>query len=212
MSEQSQPTVIEHPVVSRDLSILRDSTTKIAEFRLAMARVATILAYFALKDLPLKEIEIQTPIRKTKGYKINTEIVVVPILRAGLSLVDSITDFIPDAKVGHLGMYRDEETLKPVDYYSNMPEGLEDALVLLVDPMLATGGSADDAINYLKNEGARNIRFISLISAPEGIERISKNHPDVPIITAAVDEKLNDDAYIVPGLGDAGDRYFGTTS
>lgn len=211
MDNQPHPTVIEHPVVSRDLSILRKSETNIAEFRIAMARVATILAYFALKDLPLKKKTIETPVCETTGYEIDAEIVVVPILRAGLSLVDSITDFIPDAKVGHLGMYRDEETLKPVDYYSNMPEGLEDALVLLVDPMLATGGSADDAINYLKNEGARNIRFISLISAPEGIERITKNHPDVPIITAAVDEKLNDDAYIVPGLGDAGDRYFGTT-
>jgi len=135
----------------------------------------------------------------------------VPILRAGLSLVNAIINFIPDAKVGHLGMYRDEKTHKPVDYYSNLPKGVKDGLVLVVDPMLATGGSADDAIRFMKKQGANNIRFISLIAAPEGLERISKKYPEVQIITAAVDEKLNSDAFIVPGLGDAGDRYFSTT-
>lgn len=205
-----QLTVIEHPLVSRDLSILRNTETRTAEFRTAMGRIAIILAYFALKELPLKEKEISTPITKTKGFEINTEIVIVPILRAGLSLVDAIINFVPDAKVGHLGMYRDETTHNPVDYYSNLPENLNNALVLLVDPMLATGGSADDAIGFLKKRGAENIRFISLISAPEGLERIQKTYPDVSIITAAVDEKLNSDAFIVPGLGDAGDRYFGT--
>ncbi|MEX0661937.1 MAG: uracil phosphoribosyltransferase [Balneolaceae bacterium] len=204
-------TVIEHPVVARDLSILRDKNTGIVEFRKAMARVATILAYSALKELPLRENVIETPITQTKSFEIDTEIIVVPILRAGLSLVDAIIDFIPDAKVGHLGMYRDETTHEPVDYYSNLPEGVSEGLVLLVDPMLATGGSADDAIGFLKNQGAKQIRFISLICAPEGLERITKKYPDVSIITAAVDEKLNEDAYIVPGLGDAGDRYFGTT-
>jgi uracil phosphoribosyltransferase len=204
-------TIIDHPVVARDLSILRKSTTGIAEFRSALSRIATILAYFALKDLPLRKTEINTPITSTEGYEIDTEIIVVPILRAGLSLVDAIINFIPDAKVGHLGMYRDEKTHNPVDYYSNLPGGIENALTLVVDPMLATGGSADDAISFLKNQGAENIRFISLISAPEGLERISKKFPDVSIITAAVDEKLNSDAFIVPGLGDAGDRYFGTT-
>lgn len=204
-------TVIDHPVVARDLSILRDKTTGTADFRAAMGRVATILAYFALKDLPLRESSIQTPITEAKGFEIGTPITIVPILRAGLSLVDAIIDFIPDAKVGHLGMYRDESTHEPVDYYSKMPRGIQDGMVLLVDPMLATGGSADDAIGFLKKQGANNIRFISLISAPEGLERILKTYPDVPVITAAVDEKLNDDAFIVPGLGDAGDRYFGTT-
>ncbi|MEX2455881.1 MAG: uracil phosphoribosyltransferase [Balneolaceae bacterium] len=204
-------TVIEHPVVARDLSILRDKNTGIVEFRKAMVRVATILAYSALKELPLRENVIETPITQTKSFEIDTEIIVVPILRAGLSLVDAIIDFIPDAKVGHLGMYRDETTHEPVDYYSNLPEGVSEGLVLLVDPMLATGGSADDAIGFLKNQGAKQIRFISLICAPEGLERITKKYPDVSIITAAVDEKLNEDAYIVPGLGDAGDRYFGTT-
>ncbi len=204
-------TVIEHPVVARDLSILRDRNTGIEEFRKAMARVATILAYSALKELPLRDNVIETPITKTKGSEIDTEIIIVPILRAGLSLVDAIINFIPDAKVGHLGMYRDETTHEPVDYYSNLPDGISEGLVLLVDPMLATGGSADDAIGFLKKQGAKQVRFISLICAPEGLDRITKKYPDVSIITAAVDEKLNEDAYIVPGLGDAGDRYFGTT-
>lgn len=203
-------TVIDHPVVARDLSILRDVNTETTDFRAAMARIATILAYFALKELPLRQSNIETPITQTKGYEIDTEIIVVPILRAGLSLVNAIINFVPDAKVGHLGMYRDETTHEPVDYYSKLPAGLNSGHVLLVDPMLATGGSADDAIGFLKKQGAKQIRFISLISAPEGLERIQTKYPDVSIITAAIDEKLNDDAFIVPGLGDAGDRYFGT--
>lgn len=210
MDKSNEATVIQHPVVSRDLTTLRNINTKTEEFRLAMARIATILAYFALKDLPLLEKDIETPITRTKGYEIDKKIVIVPILRAGLSLVDAIINFVPHAKVGHLGMYRDEDTHQPVDYYSNLPNNLEEALVLLVDPMLATGGSADDAISFLQKKGANNIRFISLICAPEGLERISNKYPNVQIITAAVDEKLNSKAYIVPGLGDAGDRYFGT--
>lgn len=204
-------TVLNHPVVSRDLSILRDETTGIIGFRSAMSRIATILAYESLRELPLRQNTIHTPIQQTKGYHINIDIIVVPILRAGLTLVDAIMNFIPDAKVGHLGMYRDETTHEPVDYYSNLPDEVSEGLVLVVDPMLATGGSADDAIGYLKNQGAKNIRFTSLISAPEGLKRITDTYPDVSIITAAVDEKLNDDAFIVPGLGDAGDRFFGTT-
>ncbi len=211
MNVHSNVTILDHPVVARDLSILRDETTKIVEFRSAMSRIATILAYESLKELPLRKTTIHTPIEATSGYHINTEIVVVPILRAGLTLVDAIMNFIPDAKIGHLGMYRDETTHEPVDYYSNLPEEVSNGLVLVVDPMLATGGSADDAIGYLKKQGAKNIRFTSLISAPEGLDRITDKYPDVSIITAAVDEKLNDDAFIVPGLGDAGDRYFGTT-
>lgn len=204
-------TVLNHPVVARDLSILRDETTDIVEFRTAMSRIATILAYVSLKELPLRKTTIHTPIQATSGYHINTEIIVVPILRAGLTLVDAIMNFIPDAKVGHLGMYRDETTHEPVDYYSNLPKEVSEGLVLVVDPMLATGGSADDAIGYLKKQGAKDIRFTSLISAPEGLNRITEKYPDVSIITAAVDEKLNDDAFIVPGLGDAGDRFFGTS-
>jgi len=210
LKTKDQVTIIRHPLVSRDLTILRKTETDTIDFRTALGRIATILAYFALKELPLREKTISTPITTARGYEINTDIIVVPILRAGLSLVDAIIDFVPDAKVGHLGMYRDEDTHQPVDYYSKLPNGLDEALVLLVDPMLATGGSADDAINFLKKQGANNIRFISLISAPEGLDRILKKYPDVSIITAAVDEKLNSEAFIVPGLGDAGDRYFGT--
>jgi len=210
MSLQAPVTVLQHPVVARDLTILRDRETGISQFRAAMHRIATILAYTALMDLPLRSRPIETPVRETEGFDINTEIIVVPILRAGLSLVDAILNFVPEAKVGHLGMYRDEKTHQPVDYYSNLPSEIQDGLVLLVDPMLATGGSADDAITFLKEKGAHQIRFISLISAPEGLERIRKHHPEVSLITASIDEKLNDNAFIVPGLGDAGDRYFGT--
>lgn len=204
-------TLIQHPVLSRDLTILRDVETKTADFRRAMKRIATILAYHALKELPLKEFSITTPIKETTGYNIDQKIIVVPILRAGLALTDAIIEFVPDASVGHVGMYRDEETHQPVDYYSNIPKNISDAMVLVVDPMLATGGSAHDALSFVKEKGAQHLRFISLISAPEGLTRLQKEHPDVPVITSAIDKKLNDDAFIVPGLGDAGDRYFGTT-
>ncbi len=204
-------TLIEHPVINRDLTILRDVSTDTAEFRSALKRIAVILAYHALKELPQKTFEVETPIKKTTGYDIDQDVMVVPILRAGLGLSDALLQFIPDAKIGHLGMYRDEETLEPVDYYSNIPEGVTKDMVLVVDPMLATGGSADDALSFLKKQGARHLRFVSLICAPEGLKRMEETHPDVQIITAAIDEELNDDAFIVPGLGDAGDRYFGTT-
>lgn len=204
-------TLIEHPVIARDLTILRDVNTTIADFRLAINRIAVILAYQALKELPLRSFEVETPIQKTTGYDIDQEVFVIPILRAGLSLTNALLQFIPDAKVGHLGMYRDETTHEPVDYYSNIPPGVKEAMVLVVDPMLATGGSADDALSYLKKQGAQHLRFISLISAPEGLKKMEQQHPDVHIITAAIDDQLNDDAFIVPGLGDAGDRYFGTT-
>ncbi|MDZ7680740.1 MAG: uracil phosphoribosyltransferase [Fodinibius sp.] len=182
-----------------------------AQFRAALKRIAIILAYHALKELPLCTFEIETPIQKTTGYDIDQDVMVVPILRAGLGLSDALLQFIPDAKVGHLGMERDETTHQPVDYYSNIPEGVEDAMVLVVDPMLATGGSAHDALTFLKKEGAQHLRFVSLICAPEGLRRIEDKHPDVHITTAAIDKKLNDDGFIIPGLGDAGDRYFGTT-
>lgn len=213
MTSQSseQVTLIEHPVIARDLTILRDKRTNVSEFRQALKRIGIILAYHALKELPLKEFSIETPIEETTGYDIDQEIIVVPILRAGLGLTDALIQFIPNAKVGHLGMYRDEKTHEPVDYYSSIPDGIEEAMVLVVDPMLATGGSADDALTFLKKQGAQHLRFVSLISAPEGIKRLKKMHPDVHIITSGIDEKLNDDAFIVPGLGDAGDRYFGTT-
>lgn len=211
MPVTSNVTLIEHPLVKRDLTILRNKQTGMADFRAAIDRLGILLAYHALKELPLRTKEIETPLEKTEGYQLNTDVTVVPILRAGLTLVDAIIRFIPEARIGHLGMYRDENTHKPVDYYSNMPPGIEDALVLLVDPMLATGGSAHDALNYLKDQGAENIRFISLISAPEGLQRLEQQHPDIPVITAAIDRELNEHAFIVPGLGDAGDRFFGTT-
>jgi len=179
-------------------------------FRQVLGRVSMILAYHALEDLPLKQVTLNTPIQKTEGVVLDTDIIVVPILRAGLGLVDSIITFIPETKVGHLGLYRDETTKQPVEYYYKMPDGLDTAEVILVDPMLATAGSAIAALNILKEHGAKKIRFMCLIAAPEGIEKLQQEHPDVPIVTAAVDEKLNEDAYIVPGLGDAGDRFFGT--
>ncbi|MDG5766549.1 uracil phosphoribosyltransferase [Balneolales bacterium ANBcel1] len=203
-------TIVDHPVVARDLTILRNRETPPPVFRAALSRIAIILAYNSLKGLPLKKVEVETPIQLTEGYELDTEIVVVSILRAGLGLVDAVTQFIPEAKIGHLGMYRDEITHQPIDYYSKLPRNIENSHVLLVDPMLATGGSAVDSVTFLKKKGATNIRFMCLISAPEGIRRLQESHPDISIITAAVDERLNEDAFIVPGLGDAGDRIFGT--
>jgi uracil phosphoribosyltransferase len=210
MHPKNRFTLIEHPVISRDLTILRNVQTKTPEFRSAMKRIATILAYHALKKLPLRSFEVETPIHTTTGYDIHQDIFVIPIMRAGLTLTEAILQFIPDARVGHLGMYRDEETHEPIVYYSNIPKGIKKAMVLVVDPMLATGGTANDALTFLKKQGAQHLRFISLISAPEGLQRLQNNHPDVRVITSAVDECLNDNAFIVPGLGDAGDRYFGT--
>lgn len=211
MNQLKSVTVVEHPIVARDLTILRDKSTPSAVFRPVLGRLATILAYHALDHLPLKSIQVETPMQFTTGYIINTGVIVVPILRAGLGLVDAITQFIPEARIGHLGIYRDKKTHKPVEYYINLPKsGLDIDTILLVDPMLATGGSAIDAIGYLKDQGAKTIRFMCLIAAPEGVEALHKEHPDVPVITASIDEKLNEDAYIIPGLGDAGDRIFGT--
>lgn len=208
--DNNQVTVIDHPVVHRDLTILRDRNTSTTLFRQALARIATILAYHSLRNIPLKKTSVMTPIQETTGYELDTNITVVPILRAGLGLVDGIIQFIPDAKVGHLGMYRDEKTHKPIDYYVKLPDGIQSSHILLVDPMLATGGSAHDAIGYLKQQGAEKILFMCLISAPEGIRLLLETYPDIQIVTAAIDEKLNEDAFIVPGLGDAGDRIFGT--
>ena len=210
MNDNSNVTLVDHPLIARNLTILRDKTTPPSIFREAMGRISMILAYHALKELPLQKIKVQTPITEADGYKLDSEIVVVPILRAGLSLVDSIITFIPEATVGHLGLYRDEETKKPVQYYYKMPSGMDNAEVILVDPMLATGGSAIAALDILKEQGARKIRFMCLIAAPEGIDAVYKKYPQIPVITASIDEHLNENKFIVPGLGDAGDRYFGT--
>ena len=206
-------SVISHPVVDRYLTYLRDKNTNTAVFRRAMSNIGIILAYHALNDLKLDETEIETPIQTTTGYQPGQEVVVIPILRAGLSLVDGIINFMPEAKVGHVGVYRDEETHQPVNYYDNLPTGLDKALTLVVDPMLATGNSAVHALNVLRDQGGfegDRVSLMTLVAAPEGVRRVYEARPDVQVFTASLDERLNDDAYIVPGLGDAGDRIFGT--
>ena len=203
-------TVVDHPLLKRDLTILRDRRTPHGLFRRKMGDAASILAYEALRDLELAEEPIDTPLETTVGYRLAKEIVVVPVLRAGLGLVDGFIRFVPEARVGHLGMYRDEQTHSPVDYYSNIPEQIKEARVFVVDPMLATGGSAAGALNHLKEEGATDLVFVCLVAAPEGVKRLEKDHPDVRVITAVLDRELDANAYIRPGLGDAGDRIFGT--
>ncbi|NME35661.1 MULTISPECIES: uracil phosphoribosyltransferase [Fusobacterium] len=202
---------IKHPLIEHKLTYLRDKNTDTKTFRENLNEIAKLMIYETTKDLELEEIEVETPIQKTKGYVLKDKaIAVVPILRAGLGMVDGILSLIPTAKVGHIGVYRDEETMKPVYYYCKLPLDIKDRKVILVDPMLATGGSAIYAIDYLKNEGVKNITFMCLISAPEGIAKVQEAHPDVDIYTAKIDEKLNEKCYIVPGLGDCGDRIFGT--
>lgn len=205
-------TIVDHPLLRRDLTILRDKRTPHGTFRKTISDAAAILAYEAMRDLETKEIAIETPLEPAKGYRIAREVYVVPIMRAGLGLVDGFVRFVPEARVGHLGMMRDEETHQPVGYYRNIPAGIEDANVFVVDPMLATGGSAGRAITDLKREGARWFKFVCLVAAPEGVEALTRAHPDVPVITAALDRELDDNAYIRPGLGDAGDRIFGTAN
>lgn len=202
---------IKHPLIEHKLTYLRDKNTDTKTFRENLNEIAKLMIYETTKDLELEEIEVETPIQKTKGYVLKDKaIAVVPILRAGLGMVDGILSLIPTAKVGHIGVYRDEKTMKPVYYYCKLPLDIKDRKVILVDPMLATGGSAIYAIDYLKNEGVKNITFMCLISAPEGIAKVQEAHPDVDIYTAKIDEKLNEKCYIVPGLGDCGDRIFGT--
>ena len=204
-------TVVDHPLLRRDLTILRDRATPHGEFRKTISDAAAILAYEAMRDLETREVEIETPLEPTQGHRIAREVFVVPILRAGLGLVDGFVRFVPEARIGHLGMRRDEETHRPVGYYRMIPAGIEHANVFVVDPMLATGGSASRAIADLKQEGARRFKFVCLVAAPEGVEMLAKSHPDVPIIAAALDRELDGNAFIRPGLGDAGDRIFGTT-
>ena len=204
-------TYIDHPLVQHKISMLRKKTTGTNEFRTLVEESATLMGYEALRDLPLEEITIETPITKMKAKMVSgRKLAIVPILRAGLGMVDGLQNLVPVAKVGHIGMYRDPETHKPVEYYCKLPTDIEERLVVLVDPMLATGGSAVDALCKLKEHGCRNIRFMCLVAAPEGVKAVQEAHPDVDIYTAALDECLNEHAYIVPGLGDAGDRIFGT--
>lgn len=202
---------MDHPLIMHKLSLMRDKTTGVKEFREATAEIAMLMCYEATRDLPLKEITIETPLSEARVKVISgKKIALVPILRAGLGMVDGMLELIPAAKVGHIGLYRDPQTLHPVEYYCKLPNDIEDRDVLLLDPMLATGGSAVAAIDGLKRRGVQHIKLLNLIAAPEGVEAVQKAHPDVEIFVGAIDEKLNDHGYILPGLGDAGDRIFGT--
>lgn len=202
---------LKNPLVEHKLAILRDKKTGTKEFREIISELATILCYEAMKDAKTYETEIETPIKKMTTHKIDeNHYAFVPILRAGTGMLDGIINVIPNAKIGHIGMYRDEKTFKPNVYFFKVPKDIDKREVIILDPMLATGGSGLDAIELLKKEGVTKIKFLCIIAAPEGIEKIEKEHPDVQIYCAAIDEKLNENAYIVPGLGDAGDRIFGT--
>lgn len=204
-------TIIKHPLIDHKMTILRKKETSSMEFRQLVNEIATLMGYEVTRDLETEDIEIETPIAKTMGKRISgKKIGIVPILRAGLGMVEGLLTIIPAARVGHIGMYRDPETLKPVTYYSKLPKDVASRLMIIVDPMLATGGSLIEAIDELKRNGAKNIKSINLLAAPEGLKAVQEAHPDVEIYIAALDEKLNEDGYIVPGLGDAGDRLFGT--
>ncbi len=202
--------VIDHPLVKRDLTILRNAKTPSYVFRAVLRRMASLMAFEVTRDLAIKKIKVRTPLEVTDGSIVEHPVVLVPILRAGLGLVGGFVEVFPEAKVGHIGLYRDESTLRPVDYYFKVPRNLGKALVLVLDPMLATGGSGAEAIAFLKRKGARNIKFVSLVAAPEGVQAIRQRHKDVTIYTCSLDRGLNSKGYILPGLGDAGDRIFGT--
>ena len=203
--------VFDHPLIQHKTAMIRKTDTSVKDFRELVREIAMLMGYEATRDLPLQEVEIETPICAAKMNMLKGEdIAIVPILRAGLGLVDGLLALVPNAKVGHVGLYRDPETHKPVEYYCKLPQDLDKRKVFVVDPMLATGGSASAAIDFIKQKGGKNIVFMCLIAAPEGIEVLQRDHPDVDIYIAAKDEKLNEHAYIVPGLGDAGDRLYGT--
>ena len=204
-------TVTNHPLIQHKLSILRDKRTASKEFRALVGEIAMLMCYEATRDLELKEVEIETPVAKAKVKKLSgKKLAIVPILRAGLGMVDGMTTLIPSARVGHIGLYRDPDTLQPVEYYCKLPHDIGERDVIVVDPMCATGGSAIDAITQIKKRGPKNIKFMCTIAAPEGLKALSGAHPDVDIYCAALDDHLNEHGYIVPGLGDAGDRIFGT--
>jgi len=203
-------TIIDHPLLKRDVTILRDKNTRSHAFRITLRRIASVMAFEVTRDLKLRSTKVRTPLESTKGYVISEEIIIVPVLRAGLGFVEGFLDLLPEAKVGHVGLYRNEETLEPVDYYSRFPASLSKGIVLLLDPMLATGGSGAAAVTFLKNKKAKRIRFVTLVASPEGVKRMRREHPDVHIYSAVLDRELNRRGYILPGLGDAGDRIFGT--
>ncbi len=202
--------VVEHPVLADRLTVLRDRETPYATFRQVLFEAAAIMAVEVAKELPVRQVEIRTPLEATTAVRLRDEVAVVPVLRAGLGMVEGFLRLLPDARVGHLGIYRDEDAHVPVDYYERLPPGLPSARVYVLDPMLATGGSAVRALHHLKRAGAKTLELVCLVAAATGIEAVSSEHPDVPIWTAAVDRELDENAYIRPGLGDAGDRVFGT--
>jgi uracil phosphoribosyltransferase len=204
-------TIFDHPLIQHKTTVLRQQDTPNKEFRELIEEITMLMCYEALRDLPLEDVKIKTPLVETTQKMIKgKKLAIVPILRAGLGMVSGMLDLVPSAKVGHIGMYRDEETLEPHEYYCKLPADIENRLIVVLDPMLATGGSAIDAITQIKSYGGKNIKFLCIIAAPEGIAALNKAHPDVEIYCANVDEKLNDKGYIIPGLGDAGDRIFGT--
>lgn len=203
--------ILDHPLIQHKLTQIRQKDTPTTQFRQMINEIGGLMVYEITRDLPLEQIEIETPVAKTKANVIaGKKMVVVPILRAGLGMVDGILQMIPSARIGHIGIFRDEETLQPVEYFAKFPDGLDQRDIFIVDPMLATGGSAIAAINSIKQRGAKNIKLVCLVGAPEGVKAINEAHPDVTVYLASLDEKLNKKGYIVPGLGDAGDRIFGT--
>ena len=207
----SNITITNHPLIQHKLSILRDKNTSSKDFRTLISEIATLMCYEATRDLPVQAIEIETPLCKCVAYNLEgKKLAFIPILRAGLGMVDGVLQLVPSARVGHIGLYRDPETLKPVEYYCKLPADISERDVIVLDPMLATGGSAIDAINLIKERKPKSIKFMGIIASPEGLEALQSAHPDVDIYCAAKDECLNDHCYIVPGLGDAGDRIFGT--
>ena len=207
---EEQLHVMDHPLILHKISLLRDKDTNTRDFRQLIYEIALLIGYEATRDLPVTQYTVSTPVTDTVGYRLPRQVCLVPILRAGLGMVDALLNLIPAAKVGHIGLYRDPATLKPVEYYCKLPPDVADRVVLVLDPMLATGGSAAAAITFLKKRGAKNIKMLNIIGAPEGVAKIKETHPDVDVYLGSLDEKLNDHGYIVPGLGDAGDRLFGT--
>jgi uracil phosphoribosyltransferase len=211
MKEYKNVFIFDHPLIKHKVAILRDEKTSMKEFRELIEEITTIMTYESMRDVELVPVQVKTPLETTTQYKVpDDSVAIVPILRAGLGMVNGVHKVFPTAKVGHIGMYRNEETLEPQEYYCKLPEGIEDKTVFLVDPMLATGGSACDALDALKKRGCKKIKFMAIIAAPEGIEKVATLHPDVPVYVSTLDRCLNANGYILPGLGDAGDRLFGT--
>ena len=211
MKEYDNVHILDHPLIRHKVAIIRDKNTTTKQFREVIGEIATLMAFEAFKDVPTQTVTVETPLETVEQTVVKeNSIAIVPILRAGLGMVDGILTLFPAAKVGHIGMYRNGETLEPQEYYCKLPQGIEDKVVMLVDPMLATGGSANDAIALLKKRGCKHIKFLAIIGAPEGVEKVHSEHPDVEVYVSTLDRQLNENGYILPGLGDAGDRIFGT--